>query len=72
MPASTAVHMLLRLDYMYYWLAMALCRLELHVGPAAGASETDLGESTTELMGAARNAIQLTKDIDMRPHIAMW
>ncbi|OIW26279.1 hypothetical protein CONLIGDRAFT_468147 [Coniochaeta ligniaria NRRL 30616] len=72
MPASAAVHMLLKLDYMYYWLAMALCRLELHVGPTAGAGEANLGESTKELMAAARNAIQLTKDIDMRPYIATW
>jgi hypothetical protein len=57
---------------MYYWLVMALCRLELYVGPAAGMSEVTLGETTRELMAAARNAIQLTKDIDIRPYIAMW
>jgi hypothetical protein len=72
MPALAAVHMLLKLDYMYYWLAMALCRLELHAGPTAGTDEASLRKSTKELMAAARNAIQLTKDIDMRPYIAMW
>jgi hypothetical protein len=72
MPGTTHVHMLLKLDYLYYWLAMALCRLELHVGPAAGVNEAALEQSTRELMAAARNAIQLSKDIDMRPYIAMW
>ncbi|KAB5533473.1 fungal-specific transcription factor domain-containing protein [Coniochaeta sp. 2T2.1] len=72
MPSSAWVHMLLKLDYLYYWLAMALCRLELHVGPAAGTDEASLAESTKELMAAGRNVIQLTKDIDMRPYIGMW
>lgn len=72
MPSPAATHMLLKLDYMYYVLTMALCRLELHVGLPAGVGEASLDGSTRELMAAARNVIQLSKDIDMRPFYAMW
>jgi hypothetical protein len=61
---------LLRLHFVYHALAMALSRLELHVGAQKRGQRME--NARKQLMDTARTVVKLTTYIDLKPYTPMW
>ncbi|KAF8847337.1 hypothetical protein BDZ45DRAFT_637155 [Acephala macrosclerotiorum] len=67
-PSSVAV--LLRVQYHYYSVVIALSRICIH--GVAGSTSDQRTKSNEALLDAARVIIELTRHIDMEAHVPIW